>query len=1263
MARHDGQLWVRKPTETLQYHVNGETKTVFPEPYMEALDTSITDGDLLSIAYEGSAGVKRTDNTVHTKAIGFARITKSDPNLDPVDPSLPGTRIEVQTYGSARIPISHFVEASISNSDAGRGIYAIPPQEFDYSTAGGELPGKLTLDRTKASAFGGYVIECGTITHVDGTDVIIDVMIGGDSLGPVGTTEVEYKSNQLISKYNTPRIFSYVSNTEPLNHKEVMSFLLPNAYDVTDLDGKWLAIDAFFAHPAGKESQQKCTLVIYFHNAAPNTSAIADDIVSAGLQDANSLLDSIPSINGDGRFRVRSAESIAFVDVSVGSRDDVMAGILLSARNALTTLFTYSGDIDRRVVITINDGTTTQSTEDASPAFSSGSEAYTMTIETVDSAITGAVNGGVAYVYIAPSLMQNEPNHEVIVSKYIEQQGQLETPSGEYRVVPADRRRILDGSSDPQKYANVVGAFYAPLPGPDTYVFREGNVLLRKMGTMKGFANLEPGGRVYLGYNGHVTQRPQDIPYDEYIVEIGVARSATEIDIYMSDPKLKATTRAQIPIGTQMYRAKQDGSSPDLGTAAWRDVTSSAADTTSGRVLKVGDGGLLARSLNVNGYETDIDDLQSSYTRFTAFRDTTINQPAGLSTFGNIIHLQRTSTGGESSLIMCDVINRIFYRRRAAGTTTDLELLHTSNTGTAVTRDVTTSATDTTEGRVLKVGDGGWLSQRVPSVDSETEEQNIVATRFYRTPSAANTGFPQFGSGLIFPGHSSQGNALTRAILFVGLNGDGQEDEEIYLRTYRNDSTGWRPVRKLLHTGNTGTAVTRDVTTSSTDTTSGRLLKVGDFGIGRQGKKEDSQTRLSDIDEQLFNGLYVIDAATVDGVKPFANGSLIHSAHNDVRASQIAFNVEQDEVKFRTQTANSVWRTWQELYHTGNTGTAVTRDVTTSSTDTTSGRLLKVGDGGLLGNAVNMDFTQGPYYSGFVRDINNRLGFSDNFRAIMVSRNDGAGCLIGSNIAGSSGDNDVVLYARTTSAVANDWGPIVELLHTGNTGTAVTRDVGPGAEQLPTNADISAAPQDFTVGRDVSATRNVNAGQDVSATRDVNVGRNLTVSSNVAIAGALAVAGASPLSRIQTLSGSGSWTVPSNVYTIRAFLSGGGGGGVGWDGLGDRLPGQAGANTTFGGQTALGGRGGRVGAASGTNARSGFTGANGGRGNASLDPSNHLEAGEAAQMILVSMNVTPGSAISYACGAGGSGSGSGSGGHYEGRKAGNGANGFIVVMY
>lgn len=47
--------------------------------------------------------------------------------------------------------------------------------------------------------------------------------------------------------------------------------------------------------------------------------------------------------------------------------------------------------------------------------------------------------------------------------------------------------------------------------------------------------------------------------------------------------------------------------------------------------------------------------------------------------------------------------------RTSAQMRADLEL------GTAATRDVTTSPTDTTEGRVMKVGDGGWLGRASPA--------------------------------------------------------------------------------------------------------------------------------------------------------------------------------------------------------------------------------------------------------------------------------------------------------------------------------------------------------------------------------------------------------------------------------------------------------------------------------------------------------------------------------------------------------------------
>lgn len=114
-----------------------------------------------------------------------------------------------------------------------------------------------------------------------------------------------------------------------------------------------------------------------------------------------------------------------------------------------------------------------------------------------------------------------------------------------------------------------------------------------------------------------------------------------------------------------------------------------------------------------------------------------------------------------------------------------------------------------------------------------------------------------------------------------------------------------------------GTAATRGVTTSSTDTTSGRVLKVGDFGVGntigipaganlnnyttpgeyRQDANANASPELN-YPAQLAGSLKVIQAA----------GGVVqeYTTYGNTRR------------KFLRGFYNDVWSSWVEFYHSGN---------------------------------------------------------------------------------------------------------------------------------------------------------------------------------------------------------------------------------------------------------------------------------------------------------------------------------------------------------
>lgn len=121
----------------------------------------------------------------------------------------------------------------------------------------------------------------------------------------------------------------------------------------------------------------------------------------------------------------------------------------------------------------------------------------------------------------------------------------------------------------------------------------------------------------------------------------------------------------------------------------------------------------------------------------------------------------------------------------------------------------------------------------------------------------------------------------------------------------------WRPLYEGL-----GTAATRDVTTSSTDTTSGRLLKVGDFGL--TGTSISTSPTNAQIEGQLPNGSYRIDSSQTSSEKPFNFGTLLSFSYAPTspdRQNQIAISNQEGLLAFR---GTQEGRHWNYVYHTRN---------------------------------------------------------------------------------------------------------------------------------------------------------------------------------------------------------------------------------------------------------------------------------------------------------------------------------------------------------
>ena len=109
-----------------------------------------------------------------------------------------------------------------------------------------------------------------------------------------------------------------------------------------------------------------------------------------------------------------------------------------------------------------------------------------------------------------------------------------------------------------------------------------------------------------------------------------------------------------------------------------------------------------------------------------------------------------------------------------------------------------------------------------------------------------------------------------------------------------------------------GTAATEDVTTSATDSTAGRLLKVGDFGLGAAYPEA-----IADLNEFTLGGMYRFTTATTNQPTAAGNGQLMTVVFdpNDIR--QFVYYKNNDS-QFTRRSADGAWQAWQEIHHTGN---------------------------------------------------------------------------------------------------------------------------------------------------------------------------------------------------------------------------------------------------------------------------------------------------------------------------------------------------------
>ncbi|WP_171857572.1 phage tail-collar fiber domain-containing protein [Enterobacter kobei] len=164
---------------------------------------------------------------------------------------------------------------------------------------------------------------------------------------------------------------------------------------------------------------------------------------------------------------------------------------------------------------------------------------------------------------------------------------------------------------------------------------------------------------------------------------------------------------------------------------------------------------------------------------------------------------------------------------------------------------------------------------------------------------------------------------------------------------------------KTSNLDDAGTAATKDVTTSNIDTTGGRVLKVGDFGVGAV-----AGVGLTDANNINFNGFFRMSAEGIHG--PVANqaSELIHCQYDQNTGRQIGWRAGRPDEPLRHRTKmNGEWQGWIKLYDSNNPPTADEVDAVSASKGGTYQKEVTFSEGVKIRNSTGI--YQGEDSAGF----------------------------------------------------------------------------------------------------------------------------------------------------------------------------------------------------------------------------------------------------------------------------------------------------------
>jgi hypothetical protein len=316
--------------------------------------------------------------------------------------------------------------------------------------------------------------------------------------------------------------------------------------------------------------------------------------------------------------------------------------------------------------------------------------------------------------------------------------------------------------------------------------------------------------------------------------------------------------------------------------------TSSQTDTTAGSMLKVGDYGLGSTTVPLATGDIDALTVNASY-NITA-DVVTGTFPAGKSSvrYHILRHVQYAATSAWQELLDRDN-NTLYFRGKSSSTWSAWVKVWTD-----ATLVKTTSQNDTTAGSMLKVGDFGIGA--LNQIAAGTDLNDITVPGMYGQPATANAtlvlNYPVATAGTLFV---QRGGASIVVQMYLEYFTGRLWTRGIYIGAPSAWICSW-------DTGNLAK------TTTNTDTTAGRMLKVGDYGLGNTG----GPPSVTDANSATTAGFYRLNTPYTNGPTAGAYAIIVQRYDNEVTqiAFQEGFGIPQ--LWMRQRQGASAWGNWYQ---------------------------------------------------------------------------------------------------------------------------------------------------------------------------------------------------------------------------------------------------------------------------------------------------------------------------------------------------------------